>query len=46
MGLKPDDRRTVPLCHKCHMELHAYGDEEIFWAIMGIEPEDWISENQ
>lgn len=32
-GLKPDDRRTVPLCRKHHMEQHSLG-EHTFWATM------------
>lgn len=37
-GLKPDDRRTVPLCHKHHMEQHSRG-EKTFWATMDFNKE-------
>ncbi len=39
MGLKPGDEKAVPLCRKHHMELHDYGNEELFWAMHGINPE-------
>jgi len=28
---KPDDCWTVPLCRKCHNELHHHGDELAWW---------------
>jgi hypothetical protein len=37
MGLKPDDRYTVPLCHDCHMTQHRVG-EKPFFAKLGIDP--------
>ena len=37
-GLKAGDNYTVPLCDKHHRELHAYGDESLFWALKGIAP--------
>ena len=38
MALKVGDNWVVPMCHPHHMELHAYGDEELWWAMQGIEP--------
>lgn len=35
-GLKPDDRRTVPLCHKHHMEQHSLG-EYTFWGRVSLD---------
>jgi len=32
MGQKPDDWRTVSLCHECHAEQHSVG-EESFWTL-------------
>lgn len=37
IGRKPDDRRTTPLCHGCHMDQHAIG-ELTFWTSLGIAP--------
>ena len=31
MGQKPDDWRTVSLCHDCHAEQHSVG-EDTFWT--------------
>lgn len=31
VGMKPDDSRVVPLCHKHHMEQHMKG-ERTFWG--------------
>jgi hypothetical protein len=40
---KPDDRRTVPLCPRCHMNgresQHTVG-EETFWRRIGIRPSE------
>jgi len=36
-GLKPDDRWTVPLCHRCHMEQHDAG-ELVFWLRLRLDP--------
>ena len=40
MGLKPGDDHTVPLCRKHHMDLHKYGDEKLWWAVQGVNPEE------
>lgn len=37
MGLKSDDRWTVPLCHDCHMEQHSVG-EVTFWLRLKLDP--------
>src|SRR5215469_15398255 len=37
MGLKPEDRFLVPLCHEHHVEQHAKG-EKSFWASRNIDP--------
>jgi len=44
-SLKVGDNWVVPLCHKCHMELHHYGDEKTWWDLQGIEPLAWAKEN-
>jgi hypothetical protein len=31
LGQKPDDWRTVSLCHECHLQQHRVG-EATFWA--------------
>jgi len=38
MGMKVGDNWCVPLCHSHHMDLHAFGDERLWWALQGIEP--------
>lgn len=38
MRLKAGDQWVVPLCHGCHLELHAIGDEGLFWAFQGVDP--------
>lgn len=37
MGRKAADRWTVPLCHQHHMDLHAAGGEETWFAARGID---------
>ena len=36
MGQRPDDWRTVSLCHDCHMRQHRQG-EASFWAGFNVE---------
>jgi hypothetical protein len=40
MGMKPDDRYTLPLCHAHHSEQHVTG-ETTFWGRVGIDPLDY-----
>lgn len=37
MGIKPDDRYSLPLCHRDHMEQHRVGEAK-FWFDLGINP--------
>lgn len=37
LSLKVGDNWTVPLCNGHHLELHALGNERVFWALAGIE---------
>jgi hypothetical protein len=37
VGQKADDKYAVPLCVLHHAELHDFGDEDVFWAIKGID---------
>ena len=37
MGMKVGDNWCVPMCHKHHMELHAFGDERVYWDLQGID---------
>lgn len=37
MGVKPDDRFAVPLCHPCHMEQHREG-ELTYWYRLNLSP--------
>lgn len=41
MGEKPDDWRTVPLCHECHAIQHKDG-ERTFWALWGAQAQNNI----
>lgn len=43
-SMKVGDNWTVPLCHPCHMELHAMGDERTWWDLRGIDPLQWATE--
>lgn len=36
-GLKPTDRRTLPLCHDAHSWQHQHG-EATFWRGLGVDP--------
>lgn len=46
MQKKNGDQYTVPLCHRHHMELHAFaGGEKTWWATEGILPIVW-AENE
>ena len=42
---KTSDNWAVPLCHACHMKLHAYGDEQTWWDLEGIDAKSWASKN-
>lgn len=41
LGKRVGDEWTVPLCPKCHFDLHAFGDEQTWWDLAGINPKDW-----
>jgi hypothetical protein len=41
ISMKVGDDWVVPLCHPCHMELHHFGDEITWWAILGFDPLEW-----
>lgn len=44
MGLKSTDKWAVPLCHKCHMELHTGGlPEDVWWALKGVDAKSWAT---
>ena len=45
MARKTGDNWAVPLCHKCHMELHAFGNEQTWWDLEGIDAKEWASKN-
>lgn len=45
MGMKVGDNWCVPLCHTCHMQLHAFGDERTWWDLQGIEPLKWAKKS-
>ena len=45
VSLKTGDNWVVPLYHRCHMQLHHYGDERTWWDLQGIEPLDWARKN-
>jgi hypothetical protein len=45
MGVKSGYEYAVPLCHKCHMELHAYGNERLWWALRGIDALAWARDS-
>jgi hypothetical protein len=36
--MKNGDDFTIPLCRKHHDELHAFGDEALFFALRGVDP--------
>lgn len=37
VGIKPDDRWALPLCHPCHMASHRLGERR-FWALHKLDP--------
>lgn len=41
LGLKTGDQWTVPLCFRCHERLHARGNENLFWAVEGVDARGW-----
>jgi len=45
MSMKVGDNWCVPLCHSCHMKLHAFGDERTWWDLQGINPLKWARVN-
>lgn len=44
MGKRKHDHLCVPLCPRHHDELHATG-EDLWWALQGIDPLEWIERN-
>lgn len=38
IGIKPDDKYTVPLCGQHHRAQHAFGDERGWWEKLGRDP--------
>lgn len=45
MGMKSEDKHAVPLCKKCHDDLHRMGDEYTYFALQGVDAYEW-SKNQ
>lgn len=45
MSMKVGDNWCVPLCHSCHMKLHAFGDERTWWDLQGVDPVSWARTN-
>ena len=45
LAMKVDDKYTVPLCRTHHMELHANGDERLWWDLQGVDPEEFLREH-
>lgn len=43
VSLKTGDNWVVPLCHRCHMTLHHFGDERTWWAVQGVDPIAWAA---
>ena len=39
MGAKPDFFWTIPLCTGCHRDQHERGDERVWWALRGFDPD-------
>jgi hypothetical protein len=37
-GYRHGDQWAVPLCDKCHNNLHSFGNEEMWWECEGIDP--------
>lgn len=42
---KVSDAMAVPLCRMCHMKVHTWGDEELYWIDRGIDPIVWAREH-
>lgn len=41
MNRKPDDKYTIPGCHRCHIgDQHSKEGEPAFWERLGIDPLD------
>lgn len=38
MGIRPDDKWALPLCHKHHIHGQHLNGERIWWAEQGIDP--------
>lgn len=45
MSLRTGDNWAVPLCHRCHMDLHRTGDERTWWDMIGVDPLVWARSN-
>ncbi len=43
MGIKPDDRWSVPLCHHCHMRQHRRS-QKAFWDALDLNPDEIAEE--
>jgi hypothetical protein len=42
MGSRSADDFAVPLCAEHHRQLHAAGDERVWWALQGVDPMVWL----
>lgn len=38
MQMKPDDAKCTPLCREDHDAQHAFGDEQAWWHLTGLDP--------
>tara|TARA_R110002072_G_scaffold93266_1_gene206829 strand:- start:749 stop:967 length:219 start_codon:yes stop_codon:yes gene_type:complete len=45
VGYKTGDNWVVPLCRHCHIDLHAYGNERVWWALNGVDAKEWAYMN-
>lgn len=45
MAMKVGDNWCVPLCHACHMQLHDFGNEELWWGLKGVDPIRWAEKH-
>lgn len=41
MSMRSGDNWAVPLCRHHHDALHGFGAEPTWWAVKGIDPDEW-----
>jgi hypothetical protein len=45
LSMKTGDQFVVLVCRPHHEQIHAFGDETLWWALNGVDPIEWAKRN-